>query len=308
VSKTSSSGTPGLISRVTAAGTEAVRPLVRFTLRHWIRHDELVRIRQQMRYLGYNALLTRQAEASRDLTLYELSVFSQNGEDGVLQEIFRRIGTTNGYFIEIGASPNESNTVLLADAFGWQGTIIDASESESSGLTTKYASSDRVVVARAFVDASNINGLLDSEDIPTVPDLFSLDIDGNDYWVWSALEVIRPRVVVIEYNSHVPPDLEAVQPNEPTRAWNGTSFFGASLASFRSLASAKGYRLVHCDTSGINLIFVDKSTLGPDTDFLPEAEVISRVPNYYLYGLRHPDPAEGEPGHYVNFTVTEEGP
>jgi hypothetical protein len=307
VSKTGSSRTTGILNRVTAAGTDAVRPLVRFTLRHWIRHDELVRIRQQLRYLGYSALLTRQAEPPSDLTLYELSVFSQNGEDGVLQEIFRRIGTTNKYFIEVGASPNESNAVFLADVSGWRGTMIDASESESSALITKYTSSDRVVVTRAFVDAGNINELLAAEAIPSVPDLFSLDIDGNDYWVWSSLEVVRPRVVVIEYNAHVAPALEAVQPNEPAKEWNGTSFFGASLASFRSLASSKGYRLVHCDTSGINLIFVDESTLGQDADFLPEDEVVSRVPNYYLYGLRHPDPDNEASEHYVDTpTVTKD--
>jgi hypothetical protein len=186
--------------------------------------------------------------------------------------------------------------------------MIDASESESSGLSTKYASSDRVDVIQAFVDANNVNALLSAEGIPSVPDLFSLDIDGNDYWVWSALEVVRPRVVVIEYNSHIRPDVEEVQSNHPTEVWNGTSSFGASLASFRSLASTKGYRLVHCDTSGINLILVDKSTLGPDADFLPEDEVVSRVPNYYLYGLRHPDPNDGTSENCVPSPAIDEGP
>ena len=300
MSKHRSSQTHGLLGRVAGAGTDAVRPLVRFTLRHWIRHDELIRVRQQVRYLGYSALLARQPEPPRDLTLYELSVFSQNGEDGVLQEIFQRIGTTNKFFIEVGASPNESNALLLADISGWQGMIFDASESESEGLATKYSSSDRVVVVGAFVTTDNVNSLLSGDGVPAAPDLLSLDIDGNDYWVWSALEVVRPRVVVIEYNAHIAPSRMAVQAYDPTTAWDGTSVFGASVSSLRRLASAKGYRLVHSDSSGINLIFVDESTLKPDANFLPEDEVVTRVPNYYLYGLRHPDSSVTNDGRYVD--------
>jgi hypothetical protein len=290
-----------VLGRVASAGTDAVRPFVRFTLRHWVRHDEFVRLRQQVRYLGYSTLLARQPTPPRDLTLYEFSIFSQNGEDGVLQEIFHRIGTTNQFFVEVGASVNESNTVFLADILGWRGILFDASQSEADSLALKYSSSDRVIVKRAFVDAENVNELLSSNNIPKHPDLMSLDIDGNDFWVWAALEVIRPRVLIVEYNAHVSPATMAVQPYAPDIPWDGSSFFGASLASFRTLGQTKGYRLVHIDSTGINLIFVDEGSLEPDTPFLAEDEVTTRVPNYYLYGLRHPSPGEGSEGHCVDF-------
>ena len=307
LAKNRTSRSTSLIGRVAAAGTDAVRPLVRFTLRHWIRHDELIRLRQQIRYLGYNTLLARQTKPLQDLTLYEFSIFSQNGEDGVLQEIFERIGTTNQFFIEVGASVNESNAAFLADILGWQGVFFDASESEAEGLTLKYMSSDRVMVKQAFVDSENVNKLMSGNAIPTSPDLLSLDIDGNDYWVWSSLEVVRPRVLVVEYNAHVAPGIRAVQPNVPDRAWDQSLLFGASLASFQELGETKGYRLVHIDSTGTNLIFVDKGTLEPNMPFLPEGEVIARVPNYYLYGLRHPSPGNDSADQFVQFFETNDG-
>ena len=157
-----------------------------------------------------------------------------------------------------------------------------------------------LVVIKNMAEANRrVQGLTEKMKIPA-PDLLSLDIDGNDFWVWSSLTSIRPRVVVVEYNSHIPPDRRAVQPYDSNSAWDGTSFFGASLSSFLKMGSEKGYRLVHTDSTGINLIFVDNSTPDVDTLFLPESDVISRVPNYYLYGLRHPEPGTNLDDRYVD--------
>lgn len=262
------------------------RPPARWFTEHWIRHDELVRLRQQVRYLAYGELLSR-ADISRDLTLYELSVFSQNGEDGVLQEIFRRIGSTSRRFVEIGASANEANAVVLADVFGWTGIFFDASPEESSALRSKYAHSDRVTVVQAMVTPHNLVDLLHAHSCPEEFDLLSIDVDGNDYWLWEALNSFKPRVVVIEYNSAFGPVVSTVNDYQD-HAWDGTSNFGASAKAFTALGERSGYQLVHAETTGVNLFFVRHDTFRDGT-FLAIDQVISRLPNFYLYGLRHPD-------------------
>lgn len=285
-----------------AVGT--VRPVVRFALRHWMRHEEMVRLRQQVRYLALAELLRGDRSEDGDLTPFELSVFSQNGEDGVLSEIYRRIGSGDRTFVEIGASPNEANSVLLADAKGWSGTFVEASEAEFRELSAKYGTSERIRVLRSFVTPANAGEVAAQARPPGRLDLLSIDIDGNDYWVWKALAGLRPRVVAIEYNAHLPPTSVHVQPYRE-EAWDGTSFFGASLGAMMQLGHELGYRLVHLDLSGINAFFVDETLV--EGRFLAEERVARRVPNFFLYGFRHPDasgwPAYMSPGTDGDATV-----
>src|ERR1700722_393215 len=264
----------------------SVKPVAHWFLRHWIRHDELVRIRQQIRYLSYAELLHRSQE-DRDLSLFELSVFSQNGEDGIIHEIFRKIGSLNHTFVEIGASPNEANSVLLADVFGWSGTFFDVSPSEISGLRSKYSNSDRVNVVEAFVTPSNIANLLRDASCPEGFDFLSIDVDGNDYWLWEAVEPCRPRVVVIEYNSAKGSQVNSVNKYQ-SESWDGTTDFGATLSAMIDLGDRLGYQLVHAETTGVNLFFVRKDQF-QENDFLSPSEVRTRIPNFYLYGLHHPN-------------------
>src|SRR2546430_16765784 len=124
---------------LSALAQRLTRPFVRFLLRHWVRHEETIRIRQQLRYLALAHLLSRSESRPIDLTPFELSLFSQNGEDGVLAEILRRIGAGGKCFVEIGASVNEANCLLLADAYQWSGVFVEADIDEYTGLTRKYA-------------------------------------------------------------------------------------------------------------------------------------------------------------------------
>jgi hypothetical protein len=269
-----------------------VRPLVRSALRHWVRHDEFVRLRQQVRYLALAQLLARASNDERDLTLFEMSVFSQNGEDGVLQEIFQRIAASTRFFVEIGSSVNESNCLLLADAFGWRGFILEADDGEYRGLSTKYANSASVRVVQALVQPENVDRLLANGGVPAEFDLLSIDVDGNDYWIWHDLEDFRPRVVVIEYNSSLPSHRNLVQTFDPASQPNLTDTFGASLKALCRLARRKGYGLVHADLSGTNAFFVREDIRG---DLFPkESEVRRRATNFFLYGIRHP-PAHTAP-------------
>jgi hypothetical protein len=239
-----------------------------------------------LRYLALAEILSRSESRPADLTLFELSLFSQNGEDGVLAEIFRRIGSGQKFFVEIGASSNESNCLSLADVFNWSGLFVEADVDEYHDLARKFGGIPRVQVVRSHVTNTNFDAaFLTSSGVPSNFDVLSIDIDGNDYWIWEALKGYEPRVVVIEFNASLDPNLELVQPYEPDRAWDGSSFYGASLGALQRLASKKGYNLVHVDLTGANAFFVRKDVAGEH--FVLADKVAARAANYFLYGIHH---------------------
>jgi len=106
------------------------------------------------------------------------------------------------------------------------------------------------------VTAENIQHLFQKYKVPKNFDLLSIDIDYNDYWVWNAIVDYFPRVVVIEYNSSIPPTESRVVPYDPNAKWDGTNYFGASLLALTNLGLSKGYDLVGCDSRGVNAFFV----------------------------------------------------
>lgn len=280
-----------------------IRPLVRFVLRHWVRHEEIVRIRQQVRYLALAEILSRSDSRPLDLSQFELSFFSQNGEDGVLAETLRRIGAGGKFFVEVGASPNEANCLLLADVFGWSGLFLEADAGEHEGLARKYAGVPRVQVMRALVTKTNFNSiLLKAQHVTREFDVLSIDIDGNDYWLWDSLADYSPRVVIIEFNPAIEPSRELVQPYDPERPWDGTSFYGASLGALRRLADKKGYRLVHVDLTGTNAFFVRRDLAA--ANFPPEEDIAARGANHFLYGLRYEGRATNRA--YQDLTVEDQ--
>jgi hypothetical protein len=222
----------------------------------------------------------------RDLASYELKVFSQNGEDGVLDEILRRVGVQSRTFVEFGAgSGAEGSCVYLADVRGWSGWFIEADDRAFDTLAAKYAMSTAVVAQHGLVTPDNVESRFDQLGVPEAFDVLSIDIDSRDYWVWRAIRRYRPRVVVIEYNAHLG-SRPLTMPLTAQQPWDGTDYFGASLGALRPLGAAKGYELVHCDLAGINAFFVRGDLLG---DHFPAAsEVVLRAPNYRLKGDRHP--------------------
>ena len=151
---------------------------------------------------------------------FELRVFSQNGEDGVLAEILRRVGAPARYFVEFGVeSGREGNCVYLADVAGWRGLFMEADEEHvPSCCERKYAAAqDACTTVRARVTPRNVEELFAQAGVPEEPDVVSIDVDGQDYWIWEAIESYRPRVVIVEYNSAIDPRRRLVQPNDPDR-------------------------------------------------------------------------------------------
>jgi hypothetical protein len=229
-------------------------------------------VEQQLAHLTHLLEAQRKEQQARewrrvgDLRGFELKVSSQNGEDGILQEIFRRIGTRDRFFVEFGVETGvECNAAHLVQAHGWGGLFLEACADRFARLQENYRDFPRVRCRRAGVTSDNIEAILAENEVPAELDLLSIDIDGNDYWVWSAIANWRPRVVVIEYNAAYPPPRKWVLKEDPNYRWNGTNYHGASLASLHALGLRKGYALVGTDSRGVNAFFVRDDCAAPGT-------------------------------------------
>lgn len=218
-----------------------------------------------------------------DLTKSELRVNSQNGEDGVLAEIMRRIvPSAEPSFVEFGIESGfEGNCVYLADVLGWSGVFIEPAPGLHAALASKYRMNERVRILRQFVTPQNVDELFESQSVPEQPDVVSIDIDGLDYWVWRGLRRYRPRVVIIEYNGGLGPQDALVVP-ENFAGWDGSDYFGASIAALERLGNAKGYNLVHTDLSGLNAFFVRR-----DYGSAFPGPAVRRSPNYTMRSGKH---------------------
>jgi hypothetical protein len=193
------------------------------------------------------------------LNRHEYQVYSQNGEDGIIEEIFFRIGTSNRLFVEIGVQDGlECNSTYLL-LKGWSGYWLEGNSDSVAAIQGRFSGpmgKHQLKVRKAFVTAENVEMMLKDEGVPTEFDLLSIDIDGNDYWVWKALDRFNPRVVAIEYNALFRHDVRWVMKYDPTHVWDGTSYFNSSLKSLELLGASKGYCLVGCNFHGVNAFFV----------------------------------------------------
>ncbi|MDR0733868.1 MAG: hypothetical protein LBF08_07415 [Dysgonamonadaceae bacterium] len=194
------------------------------------------------------------------LERYGYKVYSQNDEDGMIAEIFNRIGVTDKRFVEFGVQNGlESNAHFLIHG-GWSGIWIDGDKKAVDQLRLlfrKPIESGRLLAMNAFITMENINQLIGTAgNCRGEIDLLSIDIDGNDYWIWKSVDCINPRVVVIEYNAKFPPSFEWVMEYNGKHAWQGDDQQGASLKSLELLGVEKGYRLVGTNKNGVNAFFV----------------------------------------------------
>jgi hypothetical protein len=168
-----------------------------------------------------------------DLFPYERRVFSQHGEDGIIDALMTAVGAVDRFFVEFGAGDGiECNSAYLVRAKGWRGLRMDG-----RGCTPP----DGVPIHEEFITAENINELFAKYGVPSEFDLLSIDIDGNDYWVWKAIEGYRPKVVVVEYNANVTPEEVLSIPYDPKFGWDGQSaYYGARPGRARAPGTGKG--------------------------------------------------------------------
>lgn len=191
-------------------------------------------------------------------------VYSQNDEDGLLLYLFSLIGTTNKICVDVGSgSPYGANTTNLICNWGWTGLLIEGNENAVKQAKQFFESHEDTwiyppKVINAWVTAENINDLIQENGISGEIDLFCLDLDGVDYWIWKSLNVIQPRVVVVEYMNIWDTDQSVTVPYRPNfnRFDTHPDYFGASLAAFVKLGREKGYRLVGCNRYGFNAFFI----------------------------------------------------
>ena len=211
--------------------------------------------------------------ADGDLDSHEFRVFSQWGEDGIIDFLCRRVPVTRKLFVEFGVENyEESNTRFLLVNRNWSGLVIDGDPAQvdqirASRLHWLY---DLRPVA-AFVTRDNINQVLSDHGATGDIGLLSIDIDGMDWWVWEAIEVARPAIVVVEYNYRFGPDESVVVPYaadfDRRKAHPSILYYGASLTALSRLGRRKGYALVGCGSAGLNAFFVRRD-LRPES--IPE--------------------------------------
>lgn len=210
------------------------------------------------------------------MQITERKVFSQHGEDGVIESIFAFIGTTNKFFVEIGCGDGvECNTRNLRENWGWEGFCFDQSGEVPERL-----------VFRRRVTPVNVVPLLQIYGAPTDLDLLSIDIDSNDWWVLNAILFgrYRPRVIVAEYNAALGPKNILTVPITQ-QEWDHTDYFGASYAAFIDLGVKYEYTPVYVEEQGVNLFMVNNHDC-PADDLMYRGSFYRRP----AYGGHPPDP------------------
>jgi hypothetical protein len=210
-----------------------------------------------------------------DLRCYERRLRSQNGEDGIIAELLLRVGWQHRFIVEFGVSDGfESNSATLIQEYGWGAFLIESDASAFGRLTSRFGGRPNVTMVNATVSSTNIAELFAAAHVPLDPDVLSIDIDGNDYWIWSALSEYRPRIVVIEYNPAYAPPCRWVMQYDAAHRWRGDTHYGASLASLTSLGTKLGYALIGTDSRGINAFFVRSDLAGAARMVPREAEAV----------------------------------
>lgn len=238
----------------------------KYTLNNKADKKDLKRIEHQIDELrfsvGVGAVRSVKGTSFND---FEIKVFSQFGEDGLLNHIVDTLQLPESLhsFIEFGVEDySESNTRFLMEYRNWRGLVMDGSSENIAKIDSHYKWWKYDLCSKhAFITKDNINQLIENAGLSGEIGLLSIDIDGNDYWVWQAIDIVKPAIVVVEYNSHFGKEIAVTIPyskdfvrknsNKPV------SYFGASLCALEKLGKSKGLVLIGSNLAGNNAFFVD---------------------------------------------------
>lgn len=197
---------------------------------------------------------------------YEFKIFSQFGEDGIIQHILNNIEIKNKSFVEFGVENyTEANTRFLLEAYNWKGLILDSSKHFIQNIKNEnfYWKFD-VLAHHSFINCENVNNILEENKFTGKVGLLSIDVDGNDYWIWKSINVINPDIVIIEYNARYGFKKSITVPYNPNFIRgkdNNFLYFGASLKALVKLGKSKGYDLICTNKNGNNAFFVKTNLL-----------------------------------------------
>ncbi len=203
-----------------------------------------------------------------DFAAAEFKVSSQFGEDGIIEHLLRHVPIDRPIFIEFGVEDYaEANTRFLLRNRNWSGLVMDGSTDNMAKVRNEAIYWRHNIKAEAaFITKENIDALISGHGIFDDIGLLSIDIDGNDYWVWEAISGISPRIVIVEYNALYGSTAKVAVPYDPQfirfNAHKSGLYWGCSLAALVHLAGRKNYRLVGCNTAGINAFFVRNDVSG----------------------------------------------
>lgn len=307
--RTGSGGTGPWSAALAWLGRARTRLLVPWVVRSGIErlHERLDALERRVRLLqqASGRIETRQTAATDDPNLgaNEFRVFSQWGEDGIIQHLVRKVPIARDTFVEIGVETyEEANTRFLMLNDNWSGVLFDGSEwcIERIRASRAYWLHDLRAI-HAFVTRENVDEVLEAAGVTEEIGLLSIDIDGMDFWVWEALSVVSPAIVVIEYNHRFGSEASVTVPYAPDferrAAHPSILYYGASLRALCRLGDRKGYAFVGAGSAGLNAFFVRR-------DCLPEGVPV-RTPEDGFVGGRFSE-AHDEQGRRVRMTPDEE--
>jgi hypothetical protein len=238
----------------------------------WLGMDELSQQNEAYGVLSAKVLINQMKQQgvvgkSKDV---EFKVFSQFGDDGIIQFLIHHadIRANEDVFVEFGVENyEESNTRFLLINNNWRGLVIDGESDNIKHIQSRpyYWRHDLTAIC-AFINADNINNLIIESGISGDIGILSIDIDGNDYWVWEKINVVNPVIVIAEYNSTFGLEQAVTIPYDPTfrreLAHYSNLYWGASARALAHLAQKKGYVLVGGNSAGNNIYFVREDRLG----------------------------------------------
>lgn len=240
--------------------------------------DDLARQLDEAKILSARVLVNQQRSLGKlqSFAEVEFKVFSQFGDDGIIQYLVSHLNISTKTFVEFGVeSYHEANTRLLLLKDNWRGMIIDGSEEYMNAVKQEdiHWRHDLTPVA-AFITRDNINDLITKAGFAGELGILSVDIDGNDYWVWERLTCVNPQLVIAEYNSVFGADRALSVPYDAafqrTVAHSSNLYWGCSLAALCHLANQKGYEFVGCNSNGNNAYFVRKDKMADLKPLTPQ--------------------------------------
>ena len=230
-----------------------------------IRQNE--EIKEDLLLQNGKVLCFTQPKKIKELQEAEFKVFSQWGEDGIIQFLINKIPIENKTFIEFGVEDyEESNTKFLLMNNNWSGMIIDGSEDAINHVkNTRWFWKYDIKAIAKFITKDNIRDILSESKFDEDLGILSVDIDGNDYWILRELDNWKPRILICEYNAVFGYDRAVTIPYEEdfqrTKAHYSNLYWGASLQAFIGIANERGYTLVGTNSAANNAFFVRNDLL-----------------------------------------------
>ena len=240
--------------------------------------------RQERMLEALGKVLTAQVQAKSEISSLreaEFRIYSQWGDDGIIQWLIHKLPAVPKRFIEFGVDNYlESNTRFLLVNNNWSGLVMDGSAEKIRWLKRrKWFWRYDLTAQNAFLTTANVDTIVRDWAADGEVGLMHIDVDGNDYWLWKAITSIAPPIVIMEYNALFGPDRAITIPYDPTfrrhKAHYSGQYAGASLPALTRLAAEKGYHLIGTNSAGNNAYYIKQGWLSPELNAIQPIEAFT---------------------------------